>query len=170
MKGISSDIDDPKLKARVCDIIWTRRRKGHFEYVKVAITAYLNSARRILEAEKIQAYLNSAGKMSGTQSITCADRVERAFDLASSLKQAPLIDPVIRQIEETISNSKGDERIYICSQMMRILLKFGTAAPAKYASLAGELAKETVSTGAFHQAREFLSSRPGDGSSASRGS
>jgi len=49
MKEISDEIDNSELKARVCDIIWTRRRTGHFAYVQLAIRAYLNSAKALKE-------------------------------------------------------------------------------------------------------------------------
>jgi len=54
-----------------------------------------------------------------------------------------------------MSRSKGEDRRYHSARMMRLLLEHEAGDPAKYASLAGELAKETKAAGAWHHAREF---------------
>lgn len=92
LKEISSEINDPELKARVCDFIWLKTKD--VDCAKNAILAYLESALNLENREKWT---------------TSADRIHRAFYLVRLLSNQELEKKVVSQIKDTIQRINGSD-------------------------------------------------------------
>ncbi len=122
IKNLIPEIDDPELKARLCDIVWTRRRSHGFKYIKSAIEAYIESARR-LEISHHWSY--------------CVDRTERALQLAFSLGgNTDIKNSVTSYIEDVITRCNGEDLYFLSARMMSFLLDRGKGDASKFAPLA----------------------------------
>jgi len=94
LKNIVSSIKDFELQARIADVIWVIDRD--FEIAKIALTAYLESAK-ILEHPE--------------QWTSCEKRIHRAFQLANLLgSKTGQIKKVLAHIENVLDKYDGNSR------------------------------------------------------------
>jgi hypothetical protein len=136
-------ITDPELRARVADILWYHRRGGH-KMAELAVRSYLESAEAIEDPENW--YL-------------CAERIERALDLAASLgKTNQAYCDVIAHIERVLDKCQGEDPLFLSARLMEMLQRHRQGDPEKYCSIAEKAAlrAETEETGIkWHKARGY---------------
>lgn len=86
---IAGEIEDEELRARVCDVLWTRCRKP--EFAREAASAYIASAERIAVGGHVDA----------------GSRFRRGIELALTIdKQGELPDQLVTQIREILLRPK----------------------------------------------------------------
>jgi hypothetical protein len=124
-------LDDVELKARVGDVLWLRRR-DHVS-ARVAVEAYTESARQLEDPEKWHA---------------TTDRLSRALRLAAQLgRNGDLYGTVLVRVEEVLAKYNGEDRLFLSTTLMELLLDVGEGDPAIYAPLAQKLAERAEATG-----------------------
>lgn len=139
VKALVPLVDDAELKARMADIIWSNRHSGNFPFARIAIRAYVESARRLEDPKEW---------------VECEYRIERAFRLAQRLRNPELLQPVIDHIQGVIERCNGEDPLFLSARMMTLLLERNEGDPAKYAPLAEKLATRAEQSGKYEIARQ----------------
>jgi len=137
------DIDDCELRARVADILWQRNHGTRYEQGRLAVTSYLASARRREDPERWPA---------------CAQRVERALQIAASLGRGPknaAYAETIRYIEDALERYDGEDPLFLSAELMRLLQEQRQCDPVKYAALAEKAARRAEAEHAWDRARVY---------------
>lgn len=125
LEGIVSELKDAELRARITDLLWYRR-KGGYQVARLAVQSYLEAAR-ILEHPR--------------NWVQCAERIERAVQLAVSLGRSNvLFTEAISSVENILDTYQGEDPLFLSARMMEILLEHRQGQPTKYASLAEKAA------------------------------
>lgn len=137
LSDIFPHIDDPELKARVCDVLWLRKRD--FRAAREAAAAYIATAR--LDERKHWS--------EGTT------RIERAINIATLSNQRDLIDDAHRHVETTLDGFGGDEDSFLPARLMKIIQDRKRGDTARYAALAESLARAAEGRGDWSKAREY---------------
>lgn len=133
---IASEISDPELQARVADILWVRKRDR--EMAKLAVDAYLQSAKELENPEKWnRAY----------------ERIERALRLSRRIQYH--IDVVFAYIEKVLDFYKGEDPLWFSAKLMELLLEYRFGKPTKYTALAEKAAKLAQSANDWRRARNY---------------
>jgi hypothetical protein len=143
LQAILQEITDPELLARIADILWCYRRGSH-QMAELAVTSYLESADVLEDPENW--YL-------------CAERIERALNLAASLGKTnqPFKD-VVAHIERVLDQYEGEDPLFLSARLMEMLQDHGKGDPEKYSSIAerAALRAEGEETGIkWHKARGY---------------
>ena len=114
-------IKDHELRARIADIVWVRKRG--YQVAEQAVSAYLDSARRLEDTEKPWP--------------PCLKRIRRAITLSVLHgRNAQMFRQVINHIEDTLDRHKENDPSYLSAELMEILLDQKEGDSAKYAQLA----------------------------------
>ena len=139
-KDLVTLVEDAELRSRMADIVWTKKRKGNFDCLGLAVQAYLQSA---LGLEK-----NNDGYYT-------ASRIERAFNLAFAVKDKPLGRKVIAHIKNVLDRFDQKEPYFLFARLMPLLLQKKEGDTTKYATLAHTLAERAAASRKYLFARQF---------------
>ncbi|MBA7655551.1 hypothetical protein ES703_63457 [subsurface metagenome] len=138
LKEIFDQIDDPDLRSRAGDVIWTCQHRGNFRYAEAAIDAYLESGEKLLLAEHY-----SFGE----------ERFTRAIHLAASLgKNSGKLGDVIARIEALVDQHAPAYSPFI-GHLLDLLYNYRQGNPEKNASVAEAFAEFDQERRAWYLAR-----------------
>lgn len=139
LQEITPTVTDVELRARLADILWTRRRDHQMAIM--AVEAYLEAA---------QALEHPVSWLEGR------DRAWRALEIAAPLgKNAPHIQSVVAYIENVIDRFVGKEPELLPARMMDILLIYRKGDPNKYAPIAHTAAEQAQARHDWEIARDY---------------
>jgi len=126
-----SEISEPELKARVADIIWTRKHgDNRHEMASVAIESYLLSATYFEQNEKWH---------------DCKTRIKRALQIALELgAKSDFLEQVVNNIEIMIAKYEHHPSPILLVELLRLLSEYRLGDAAKYALVAEGRAKEML--------------------------
>ena len=145
LKEIVTDIFDADMRARIADALWIRRR-GDFQYARLAIAAYLESTTALVNEPNSPAF---------------PLRIERALQLAFQIRHVESIQAAVAHIEKLIDQYSGTTPTFIQTKMMQLLEKYRQGDPAKYTTLAAREAERMETEGATEAARMFWEIKAG---------
>ena len=115
-------IRDPEIRARIADIVWTRKR-GH-QIADQAVNAYLESARLLEDSEEPWPQ--------------CIDRICRAVTLAKLHgRNTQTFSHVIAHIEDMLERQEDDYSSFLPAELMKILLDHKQGDCIAYAEFSG---------------------------------
>ncbi len=130
LAGIFSTIVDHELRARVADMLWLRKCRyvnNPGQWARIATTAYLDSARVLEDPLRFT---------------DCVHRIERALQvITSSGGDQAQFNQSITYIETLLTKYSDEEQKFFFYDLMKLLLERKQGDPAKYASLAGKIAR-----------------------------
>ena len=90
-------INDPEMRARVCDLVWMRDKKNHL-HGRAAVLAYLDAAVTLKDFDQWTDFF---------------DRVRRAFQIARFIeKKGELAQKVIQFVENTIKTHYHEDPLF----------------------------------------------------------
>jgi hypothetical protein len=140
LKEIFDQIDDPELRSRVGDVIWTCQHKGNFSYAEAAVDAYRESGESLLLTEDYYFGI---------------ERFTRAVHLAASLgKNSQKFGEVIAKIETLIDHHAPAYDPFV-GRLQDLLYEYRQGVPAKHASIAEAFAKLEQDRGQWQLARAY---------------
>ncbi len=108
LSGILGDVEDPDLKARMADIIWTNRRDH--EAAETAFEAYLDSAEDLLDPETWS---------------TGFERINRAFEIASMLGNEDLKTEAEDFVIDVLDELEGEDPTFLIPNLLELLVEHG---------------------------------------------
>ena len=124
-KVIYDHIDDPELKSRIGDVIWTYQHRGNFQFAETAVDAYLQAGESFLQSEDYYFGI---------------DRFTRAIHLAASLgRNSRKFSEVIARIEILIDQHAPIYSPFV-GQLVNLLFEYRQGDPVKYALITESLA------------------------------
>lgn len=131
------EIIDPKLKARIADLLWLRHRVP--KYAHVAISAYLESAETLEDPNHWTAY---------------GDNIERALRLSAMIRRRTPehFTHVVEHIEGTLEKYAGTDPMFLSVKLLDLFADFKHGDPNKYTNLAIDIAQAARSSGNWHKA------------------
>jgi hypothetical protein len=130
-------IDDPEYRARVCDVLWLRRRNP--AAARDAVAAYLASGARLEDLEHW---------------VPSLERLERAVRLARQVEpKGELPRRVLSHLEARVLHFDGEDPSYFSLKAMEILDEFKFGDSATLANISGRIADASCSSGDFERAR-----------------
>lgn len=136
-------ISDPELKARISDVLWIiKYPEGQaFRNAGIAIKAYIESAQKLLEYSWHPSH----------------ERLERAFQLSSSLgkQYKDDYDTVHALVEKIIDQNNCEEGETPSSPFIKLLLKYSKSDLNKYAAATQATALKYEAEYHFDSAKEF---------------
>lgn len=113
---VAPTISDPELRARLADLAWVYKRD--YELAQVAVSAYTESARRLL-----------AGDFCGH----ALPRFERALQISAMLGKQQIFQETASVVESIVTDSNTAR--HIVAVCLDLLLKFGIGDPRGLARL-----------------------------------
>lgn len=126
LQAVLPGIADAELKARIADILWVRRH-GDYQNAETAVRAYLQSARNLENHENW---------------VHCAQRIERALQLARQLGQNTSVFPeTVEHIETVLDRYQGEDPLFLSAHLMELLLDIGQGDPNKCIALSEKAAR-----------------------------
>lgn len=133
-------IKDAMLRARIADVIWTRRRS---EY-RMGIAA-------------VEAYLQEAAILSDPQSwVGGVDPARRAMQIAVGLgKNGPSVQKTVANIETVINQADTTRPNLLPVHLMKVLLDYRQGEPSKYIPLTQAAAAVAEKVHEWETAREY---------------
>lgn len=137
LRDLVPDVDDPELRARMADLVWTFKREGNLHMREISVTAYLESATRL---EDPQEWLG------------CEHNIERALQISLNSKLFPI---VAHHIEDVLVRMNGEDPLFLSAKLMHLLRQHGVGDPINYAALAEKSAIRAESSSGWHIAREY---------------
>lgn len=106
MDNLLDDIDDPELRARVADILWTARRDH--TAAETAFEAYLESAQTLVDPESWSVSF---------------ERTERAFQIASMLGNQDLKEDASDFSLDVLDELDGEDTKFLSYNLLKLLLE-----------------------------------------------
>jgi hypothetical protein len=138
LKEIFDQIDDPELKSRIGDVVWTYQHKGNFQFAEMAIEAYLQSGESFFPSEDY--YYG-------------VERYTRAFHLAASLgRNSSKFTEVAFRINSLIDQSASSYAPFV-SHLLELLYDYRQGDSNKNASIAESYAIVEQQKHEWHFAR-----------------
>ncbi len=135
-----SRVKDSELRARIADIVWTRKR-GH-QIAGQAVDAYLESARRLED--------------TGNPWPLCIDRISRAVTLATLHgRNTQMYSQVMSHVKDMLDRQKDDYSSLLPAELMKILLDHRQGDCNAYAKLSGKFAAFAEKEEAWSRARAY---------------
>ena len=116
---------DAELRARIADIIWTRKHQGNFSVAELAIKSYLESGKQLLESEFPHYGIS---------------KLTRSVHLAANLGRGTQWFPKIVGEFEVLIEKYSKKNASFIVDLMELLLEYKQGNPIKYAKFAEELA------------------------------
>ena len=138
LSEIVNDVSDYELQARIADVLWLRKRNP--ETAKLAFSAYLESAKQHEDFEKWT---------------TTVDRVERALQISSMMKDEVLFQEVINYIVDLLDKCNGEDPLFLSAELMRLLQERRKGDAKKYAEFCSKLALNAEIQNDFDKARKY---------------
>src|ERR1044072_719930 len=139
---IVDQIPDAELSARILDLLWVKKRD--FRAAEKAVTFYVDSANNLIDEERW---------------FYTVERYERAFQLASTLNNMPLIEQRVVQISGILDRIDGNDPLYLSLELMRLLQERRKGDAQKYSSLSEKLAISSEREKNFEKARRSWNSK-----------
>ncbi len=138
LRQFANEITDYELQARVADLVWITTK--HFPSAQLAISAYLQSSRVLVEEQHWKAAIN---------------RLERAIRLATKLRQndSPIYVELIDYACQLLTRT--DISFGSIELLMKLLLEFGAGDPGIYINQTNKLALSAEEAEDWTQAREL---------------
>jgi len=138
LKSIFEDIDNPEIRSRVGDVIWTCQRRDNFQFAEAAVDAYLEAGESFLLSDDYQVGI---------------DRYTRAIHLAASLgRNTRKFGEVVSKIEATINRYESDYSFFV-GQLLELLYDYRQGDFSKNALIAESLAEYQQNRRGWHLAR-----------------
>jgi hypothetical protein len=135
---IFNDIENPELRARIGDVIWTYKHSGNYAFAEAAVDAYLKASEDLLLTD-VYYY--------GT------DRIIRAIHLGASLgKNSNKFKEAVLKIEELIVRHSPAFPPFI-GRLLDLLFVYREGDAPKYALLSQDFAEHHQRQGEWHLAR-----------------
>jgi hypothetical protein len=129
---------DAEMRARLADILWLRRSG----------LAAASSA--------VQAYCESARNLEDTKTLYCAERVERALQIAQSMgRNHPLVTEVVAYAEEAAVRHSKTPDSRLPAEIMEILQKHRIGDASRLSLLSQKLAEEAEIAHSWYIAGEY---------------
>ena len=140
LAALAPTIENSEVRAIVADVAWSRAR-GTPEIARVAVAAYLASARNLEDPEQWS---------EGLQ------RAERALRLSRSLgADEQSHQDAIAYLLEILDRYRGEDPLFLTGRTIELLLEFGVGEPAGYLEHAGRAADRARGRNNFHLARYY---------------
>lgn len=140
LKDIFTEIDEPELRARIGDVIWTYQHRGNFSFAEASIDAYIQAGGKVLITDD---YYN------GIESYT------RAIHLAASLGRNSIkFSEVVVKIEALIDQHYPAFQPFI-GRLLELLYEYRQGTPDKNALIAVSFAEHYQQRGEWHFARAY---------------
>lgn len=137
--GIVEEIDDPEFRARVADVLWVTKKS--FEAAKIAITAFLESAKRLKTDELWLLY---------------AERLERAARISAIRGFETERVAVVAVLESAVVEFENNAKTgLLCHRLMSILLSLEHGDFARYAAVGERLARQFASADNWHFSEDY---------------
>lgn len=124
LSSILDDVEDPDLKARMADIIWTNRRDH--EAAETAFEAYLDSAEDLLDPETWS---------------TGFERINRAFEIAMMLGNGDLKTEAEDFVIDVLDELEGEDPKFLTFNLLELLVEHGLGDPENLAQRSEEAAE-----------------------------
>lgn len=131
-------IVDPELKARIADVVWLRTR--NYGCAQTAVESFLCSAENLEKAE---------------QWPFVSQRLERAFHIARSIRNIPLLEKVNDRLDDLIQKRMDQGDLHSVGYLMGILVESRSGDPDKYANMAMVLAEKAEKANDFDAAKRM---------------
>ena len=134
----ASIISDAELRARIADLLWTKKRR--YQMAQLAIDAYVDSASVLEDPEHWT---------------SCVDRIERAIRLARQINHH--VDVVVAHIESVLDKYDGEDPLFLSARLMELLQGCKQGDSQKYSALAEKAAihKESQEQPSWHIVRNY---------------
>jgi hypothetical protein len=146
MRLLVERINKPIVRARIADLIWQKARDHRMGCV--AVKAYLEAG----------APFEDPDKWTG-----CTKRYERALQLAASLgKSQPLFAETHAHIEAALDRHGPTDTSFLSRELMDLVIELKRGDPeacAKYAGMAGDIARRLEEVGELFRAREYWAAK-----------
>jgi hypothetical protein len=130
---IAPSVPNAEMRARLADVAWVKGKSKYYPLVEVAVQAYVESAKWLLDSSK-------------RLELEANTRLRRALDLANSVRNRQLLDAVLDEIENIIFSREEDDKEFSFAMMLRLLLAY----PSQKAPLYTELSKRLAETSEQH--------------------
>lgn len=138
LKEIFQDIDDPELRSRIGDVIWTFQPRGNFLFAESAIDAYIDAGENFLLTDEF---------MLGVE------RLNRAIHLAASLgRNSRKFSLVVAKIEELITRNAPAHSPFV-GNLLELLYEFREGDFNNHALIAESLANHDEQERVWYLAR-----------------
>lgn len=132
------NIPDAELRARVADVLWVLR-KGDYRTAMLAIDSYLEAATQLHDP---------------LHWVDCAQRVERALQLATQLdRNGEQFKKVVTLIEEWLDKYSGTDPLFLSHKLMDLLREYNQGDASKYTQLSEKIACRAEAEHDWHKAR-----------------
>lgn len=139
LAGSLGEIDDPEYRARICDVLWLRRRDPNA--ARMAVDAYLASGSRLEDPEHW---------------VSSMERYQRAARLARQIEpKGELPKKVLAHLEARVFHYDGRDPLYFSLKALEILEEFAFGDFARLAEIAGRVAAHSRANGNFDKARSY---------------
>lgn len=141
LREVGPGIQDPEMRARVCDLVWTTKR-GDIGLAKAAVTAYLESATRLEDHDHW---------------VVFEERIRRAVRLARSLGKGGVDEftKAVAYVEGMLAKLNGEDPSFLTCRLMELLRDLKLGDPATYAPLAEKAALRAEGASDFRRARFY---------------
>lgn len=136
MSEFLEEVEDPDLKARIADILWTKRRDH--EAAETAVEAYLDSAENLLDPESWS---------------TGFKRIERAVEITRMLGNEDLRNTAEDFVLDVLDEIEGKDKKYLTYNLLELLLGQGLGDLVDLAQRSEEAAEFAESDSKWRKAR-----------------
>ena len=137
--GLAQRVRDPELRARLLDVVWDANRDHRA--AESAVSAYLESAQRLLDPEHWVAYY---------------ERCARALGLAVALRHDDLRAQVMSEINTTLADLNGEDPLFLTVRLVSLLLDCGLGDVETLSTISERGASIAEDRLAFDRARSHL--------------
>lgn len=140
LKDIFTEIDEPELRARIGDVIWTYQHRGNFPFAEASIDAYMQVGEELLVTDDYYYGI---------------ERCTRAIHLAASLgRNSKKFSEVIVKIEALIDQHYPAFQPFI-GRLLELLYEYRQGTPDKNALIAESFAEYYQHRGEWYFARAY---------------
>lgn len=133
-----NDIEDPDLRARVADILWTRRRD--YKAAETAFEAYLESAEHLLDPSSWS---------------TSFQRIERGFQIATMLQNEDLREESRDFVIALLDDLVGEDPKYLSYNLLKLLLEHDLGDLSDLSQRANEAAEKAEEENDWRKAQKL---------------
>ncbi len=125
---VAPTTSDHEMRARLADIGWVKGRSKYYRLVEIAVRAYLESAKWML---------SSPEEISSLADV----RLKRALSLAASIRNQPLVDFALDEVENIIVSHDQNDQEFPFAILLRLLLAYPSRHPATFSESSEKLAR-----------------------------
>jgi hypothetical protein len=145
LEVLLESISDPELRARVADTLWSRAKRD-VRHARIAIEAYLASARRLFDPNRWPWPVDRLRR---------ADAIARLLGAGGSAE----LEAITSQLWDTLRMLKGSDVLYFSERVMVLLANRSLERPEieGLKALAASMAAEAAQARDFRRMRAYLS-------------